>query len=169
MNNIEIENILKVTRYVKDIFMGVFSVDTLHRHVKLYPSCYIVNTDESTESGEHWVCVYFNSNGIAEFFCSFGNNPSFYDYQMVSFMERNCYLWKCNSKRLQSCLSTVCGQYCIFFAICKVLYVHMDKFCSLFSKNCQMNDVIVNEFVCINFDVELPVIDVEFLKSSLLM
>ena len=67
MNNIEIENILKVTRYVKDIFMGVFSVDTLPRHVKLYPSCYIVNTDESTDSGECWVCVYFNSNGIADF------------------------------------------------------------------------------------------------------
>ena len=45
----------------------------------------------------------------------------------------------------------------------------MDKFCSLFSNNYQMNDVIVNEYVCINFDVKLPVIDVEFLKSSLLM
>ena len=55
------------------------------------------------------------------------------------------------------------------FAICKALYVHMDIFCSLFSNNYQMNDVIVNEFVCINFDVKLPVINVDFLKSSLLM
>ena len=45
----------------------------------------------------------------------------------------------------------------------------MDKFCNLFSNNYQRNDKYVNEFVCTNFGVKLPVIDVEFLKSSLSM
>ena len=47
--------------------MGVYSVDTLPTYVDLNPSCYDVNTDESTNSGEHWVCVYFNSNYNAKF------------------------------------------------------------------------------------------------------
>ena len=59
--------------------MGVYSVETLPKYVDLYPSCYVVNTDEGTDSGKHWACVYFNSNYTAEFLCSFGNNPYFYD------------------------------------------------------------------------------------------
>ena len=54
-----------------------------------------------------------------------------------------------------------------FFAVCKSLYVDMDTFCNLFSNNYQRNDKIVNEVVCTNFFVKLPVIDVEFLKSTL--
>ena len=48
--------------------MGVYSIDTLPKYVKAYPCCYIINTDESTGSGKHWVCAYFNSNMKAEFF-----------------------------------------------------------------------------------------------------
>ena len=40
---------------LKDIFMGVYSVDTLPKYVETYPSCYIINTDERTDAGEHWV------------------------------------------------------------------------------------------------------------------
>ena len=57
MNNFQLENILRSTKYVKDIFMGVYFVDTLPKYVDLYPSCYVVNTDESPVSGEHMVCV----------------------------------------------------------------------------------------------------------------
>ena len=55
--------------------MGVYSDDTLPKYVEIYPSCYIINTDESTDAGEHWVCVYLNSNYNAEFCCSFAYNP----------------------------------------------------------------------------------------------
>ena len=79
MDNFEIDHILSTTNYAKEIFMGVYSVDTLPKYIKAYPCCYIINTDESTGSGEHMVCVYFNSNMKTEFFCSFGNNPQFND------------------------------------------------------------------------------------------
>ena len=79
MDNFQIGHILSTTKYVKDIFMGVYSVDTLPEDVNVYPSCYIINTDESTDTGEHWVCVYFNSNRQGEFFCSFANSPHLYD------------------------------------------------------------------------------------------
>ena len=167
MNNFQIEHILSTTKYVKDIFMGVYSVDTLPKYVNVYPSC-IINTDESTDVGEHWVCVYFNSNRQGEFFCSFANSPYFYDKQMIAFIERNCDSWVANVKRLQCVVSTVCGQYCIFFAVCKALYVSMKQFCSIFSDNYHENDQIVNEFVCASFDLNLPVVDVDFLKSSLM-
>ena len=168
MDNFQINHILSTTNYVKDIFMGVYTVDTLPKYVKEYPCCYIINTDESTDGGEHWVCTYFNSNGQGEFFCSFGNNPKFYDNRIVLFIERNCDSWICNTKRLQCSMSMVCGQYCIFFAVCKALHVTMTQFCNIFNRNCQINDETVNEFVCVNFDLNLPVVDIEFLKASLM-
>ena len=168
MDNFQIDHILSTTNYVKDIFMGVYSIDTLPKYVKAYPCCYIINTDESTGSGKHWVCAYFNSNMKAEFFCSFGNNPQFYDNRLISFIERNCDSWISNVKRLQCSMSTVCGQFCIFFAVCKALHVTMTQFCNIFNNNCHINDQIVNEFVCVNFDLNLPVVDVEFLKTNLM-
>ena len=67
--------------------MDIYSVDTLPKYVELYPSCYIANADESTDDGEHWVCVCFDSNHNTEFFCSFGNNPHC-DERMVLFMAK---------------------------------------------------------------------------------
>ena len=40
MNNFQMENILSSTKYVTDIFMGDYSVDTLPKYVDLHPSCY---------------------------------------------------------------------------------------------------------------------------------
>ena len=147
--------------------MGVYSVDTLPYRPLFYPSCYVVNTDESTDTGEHWVCIYFNSNLNAEFFCSFANNPYFYDKRIIMFIERNCTSWICNVKRVQSSLSTVCGQYCIFFAVCKSINVSLGRICSLFCNHYEFNDLIVNKYVCIRFKMKIPVVDVEFLKMSL--
>ena len=113
--------------------MGVYSVDTLPKYAEVYPSCYIINTDESTEESEHWVCVYFYSHFNGEFFCSFGNSPYYFDARMVMFMERDCYSWKYNARRLQSSLSTVCGQHYILFPTCKAHYVTIDQICSVFS------------------------------------
>ena len=44
----------------------------------------------------------------------------------------------------------------------------MKQFCSIFSNDYHINDKIINEFVCVSFDLNLPVVDVEFLKSSLM-
>ena len=44
----------------------------------------------------------------------------------------------------------------------------MKQFCNIFNNNCYINDQIVNEFVCVNFDFNLPVVDVEFLKATLM-
>ena len=79
----------------------MYSVDTLPKYVIFFPSCYIINTDESTDVGKHWVCIYFNSNMQAEYFCSFGNNLQYYDNQIITFIERNCNSWVCNVNRLQ--------------------------------------------------------------------
>ena len=147
--------------------MGVYSADTLPHMIQYYPSCYVVNTDESTDAGEHWVCIYFNSNQDAEFFCSFANSPYFYDKCILSFVERNCRSWVCNVKRLQSSLSTVCGQYCIFFAVCKSIDESLKHICSVFCNHYELNDMIVNEYVCINFDMKLSIVDVDFLKMRL--
>ena len=140
----------------------------IQQHVEIYHSFYIINTDESTDAGEHWMCVYLNSNYNAEFFCSFANNPKYYDDGILSFIKRNSQSLICNVKRLQSNLSTVCGQCCIFFAVCKSLYVNMQQLCSVFCDNYQVNDLIVNEFVCVNFNLNLPIIDIDFLKNSLM-
>ena len=41
----------------------------------------------------------------------------------------------------------------------------MKEFCNILNNNCHINDQIVNEFVCVDFD---PVVDVELLKTNLM-
>ena len=56
-------------------FMGVFSCDTLPRHVPKRPAIIVCNTDPSDRSGEHWICIYISGNRHGEFFDSFGRKP----------------------------------------------------------------------------------------------
>ncbi len=74
MNGFQIEKSLRSEPLVRDQFVGVFAADQIAE--KEYPGAYIVNTDTSKGSGEHWVAFYCTENGQLEAFDSFGKNPA---------------------------------------------------------------------------------------------
>ncbi len=84
MNTIQINELL--SEY--DCFIGTYPRDLLPKEkIKIRPCALIVNTDESSKPGEHWLAIYLNANGIAEYFDSFGFMPMHND--IIKFLLRN--------------------------------------------------------------------------------
>ena len=88
---------------------GVHASDQLPKTVEI-PSIHIVNTDPSTESGEHWVAVYFGLDAT-EYFDSYGLPPP-PTKNFLTFLGAH---YDYNPVQLQGVLATTCGHYCLFY------------------------------------------------------
>jgi len=107
-------NIIQLYKFMKlhctnSPFLGVFARDRVPLQPK-YPSGIILNTDKQTEEGEHWLAIYYDNDGYAEFFDSFGKHPSYYN--MEAYMNKTSRKWNHNTIQLQS-FSNFCGHYCL--------------------------------------------------------
>jgi len=109
MNTTEIDNYFKYcSRYY-----GTYPRDILPQYIP-NDSGIIINTDKSTQSGEHWVAVYKSTNGIPVYFDSFGLIPT--RPEIVKFIKDNTSMgWFYNAINFQSIFSDTCGLYCIYF------------------------------------------------------
>ena len=61
MNTIQIRDFINSDNNLKSLFHGVFARDELIMNIK-YPSCFIVNTDNSNQSGSHWLAFFYDVN-----------------------------------------------------------------------------------------------------------
>ena len=61
MNSLQIECLLKNDSETKSVFKKVCALDQLE--TPTFPSAYVINSDPSTEPGEHWIAVYFDRHG----------------------------------------------------------------------------------------------------------
>jgi hypothetical protein len=96
-------------------FMGAFPSDLLPHSITM-PTTVIVNTDNHTEPGAHWLAIRLEHRcSTAFYFDSYGLAPDIPDIQ--SFLRRNCRVMNYNTTQLQDPLSTVCGKYCFLFAL----------------------------------------------------
>ena len=76
MNGAQIETALRQDKFASQSFVGVF--DAQRPPVKEFPGSYVVNTDGTGQSGQHWVAFY-TVDDTMECFDSFGKNPSVYN------------------------------------------------------------------------------------------
>lgn len=91
-------------------FRGVFMKDVLPKYMWVNETA-IVNLDNTTGPGTHWVC-YKKLNDIVYYFDSFGNLPPPLELQKYfSGVKRIMY----NYDRLQNFNSSVCGHLCLDF------------------------------------------------------
>jgi len=120
-------------------FIGTYPRDLLPKQICTKPCAVIINTDDSSKPGQHWVALYLNK-GKAEYFDSLAVTPIHSD--IIKFLIRNkIKKLVYNSNQLQSILSDMCGAYCVLFVkfICSNL-----NFCDVinyFSNNKLNNDV----------------------------
>ena len=89
----------------------VCAKDLLPEKKPLDMKAYIVNTDISTDPGEHWVAIYFRRDQVI-YFDSYGRPPE--EQYVLPFIERNSSRWIHNKECLQSPWSKVCGIWCIY-------------------------------------------------------
>ncbi len=142
---------------------GVFPSDKLPAQIN-GPCALIVNFDPATMPGSHWVAIFINCQGVAEYFDSYGQPPTVTSIQTFLKGFHRC---RFNKKRLQGPFSSVCGHYCIYFAIQRWKNVPMEDIVRKFSEDLDENDEMITEWINNNFELETETYDISFLVNQI--
>ena len=89
-------------------FKGVYSTDNLP---KIKDGAYVINPDEYSDIGTHWVALHVDGANNVTYFDSFG--VEHIPKEIKTFIDRSSSI-ETNIFRIQAC-DSVCGYYCILF------------------------------------------------------
>lgn len=153
MDTFELQYIVDRSPLIGGLHTRVLAKDQLPKQKLHYVRAFIVNTDKSSEPGEHWVVIYFRGN-TAFYFDSYGLPPPT-DY-IEPFMLRHARQIIWNHRRLQSVDYAVCGMYCIYALDGLARGYTMEQLVSIrFGIDHVRNDKTVLRWFCQNYDVYL--------------
>lgn len=130
---------MKENPITRDMFVDVYSVDELHgEHPK--GKGLITNSSRTHEAGEHWWAIYNDGKSdYNEFFCSYALS---YPDELSMYLGPNVIT---NTQRIQSFISSVCGQYCMFFLYKRAAGFSYNDIINCFDEeNHLLNDLLVN-------------------------
>ena len=131
----------------KPRFNGVYSRDNLP---KIKDGAYVINLDEYSDIGTHWVALYVQNNNVS-YFDSFG--VEHIPKQIKAFINNNN---NNNNKnittnifRIQAYDSIMCGYFCIGFIDFMLAGKTLTEFTNIFSPNNfkKNDDIILNYFM----------------------
>lgn len=150
MNNIQITCCLKTNAHTKNLFKGVYSSDVF-ANLKIDDGICVVNSDVSSQPGQHWICIYINKNTI-ELFDSSGKILFPKSYLQTFLNNNKNKEVKFNNQSIQNPDSDLCGQYCCLFALYKAKKKSFESFLNLFDKQNHIeNDKLVITLFAKNF------------------
>ena len=118
MNTQQIYKILLSDSFVRrSPLIRVLARDQLPHHIdRTRTAVFIINTDASTNSGLHWVGLYYNGVGTFFYFDAFG--LPILNSDIMTFVQTNSdrpLIY--NTRHVQDCLSIACGLYAIYFML----------------------------------------------------
>ena len=126
------------------IFNGVYSRDNLS--VKIKNGAYVINLDEYSDIGIHWVALYVQNNNVT-YFDSFG--VEHITKEIKTFISSKNI--KTNIFRIEAYDSIMCGYFCIGFIDFVLTGKTLIDFTNLFSPNNFLkNDNIILNYFMIN-------------------
>ena len=108
-------------------FNGVYSRDNLP---KIKDGAYVINLDEYSDIGTHWVALYIQNNDVT-YFDSFG--VKHIPKEIRTFIGNKNI--KTNIFRIQAYDSIMCGYFCIGFIDFMLAGKTLTEFTNLFSPN----------------------------------
>ena len=106
----------------------IYSGDNLHD--KKRDGAYVINFDEYSDIGTHWIALYALNNNVT-YFDSFG--VEHIPKEIKKFIENKNI--KANIFRIQAYDSIICGYFCIGFIDCTLKGKSLTNFTNLFSPN----------------------------------
>ena len=123
-------------------FIGVYSRDNLPDKIK--DGAYVINVDEYSDIGTHWIALYVNNKTVT-YFDSFGIEHISKEVKKI-FNNKNIIA---NIFRIQACDSVMCGYFCIGFIDYMFMGKSLTNFTNLFSSNNfkRNDDIILNYFL----------------------
>lgn len=155
MDEVQLVRALSSNIHTRKKFLGVFASNELPTRIPQYPSCFIANVDPSHEPGSHWLAFYLASPQHLEFFDSYGHEPADFPGPIWDFARRFHHV-NFNTMLLQSNVTAVCGQYCIYYLYCKCRDRSMNDILLSFVPNQFLNDRNVYNFVTRHFRIRAP-------------
>ena len=128
MNTIQIRSILSSDVLCQSVGIHVGAREQFWKQICNFPTgCFVFNTHYSHQPGEHWLAVYANDSEV-DFFDSFGRSVSFYpDVNEILSIHGGYETIRSNETQLQNFLSTVCGDYCVYFCLLRSRGWSMDE------------------------------------------
>lgn len=151
MNTYQLQCVIDCDANMKRKIIGVYAADEIPKENHTLPYGFIVNTDPINLPGRHWIACFITDKNILETFDSYGNSPD----MLSPFIKRYMKTFKqthINTKKLQSSETTVCGQYCLFYLICRCRGYTMQEIINNFNNNYHTNDQFVYNFIDDRFD-----------------
>ena len=123
-------------------FIGVCSRDNLPDKIK--DGAYVLNLDEYSDIGTHWIALYVN-NKTATYFVFFGIEHI--SKEVKKFVNNKNII--ANIFRIQACDSVMCGYFCIGFIDYMFIGKSLTDYTNLFSPNNfkRNDDIILNYFL----------------------
>ena len=159
MNSEQLISILKQDPYTASIFRGVYPINRLP---PIRNGIYVINTAPDTHPGLHWVALFVTDNSI-EYFDSYGGDPPTALHRWGKRKQ-----WITNPIPLQNPLTSVCGQYCLYYLLYRTRRIAMIDLLMDFHADVDRNDKLVYDFVEERYDLEhLTLVDTENVISQL--
>lgn len=155
MNTRQLQCAIQCTPCMKRTVLGVFPSDQLPSIPHQRPIGLIVNTDPACAPGRHWIALFIDSDDNIEYFDSYGKPPNDLSVFIAIYVSRFPHI-KVNKKRLQSSMTAVCGQYCLYYLLCRCNGLTMQQTLNIFDSNLLTNDQFVYEFVDDKFFCCIP-------------
>ena len=123
-------------------FNGVYSRDNLPNKIK--DGAYVINLDEYSDIGTHWIALYVKNNDIT-YFDSFG--VEHIPMGIKEFIKNKSI--KTNIFRIQAYDSMMCGYFCIGFINFMLEGKSLTEYKNLFSSNnvIENDDIILSYFM----------------------
>ena len=149
LSSIYIENLMKICILNIKKFIGVLSCDifldmTKNDKIKLSPGQGIIlNLSSSNHPGSHWVAIFTNADGDAEFFDSFG--VALFDSKIIEALQLQNLKVVNFEKMIQDQNSIFCGFYCVAYLLCREVNISRNEFATFFYDN----DLLKNDYRCI--------------------
>lgn len=135
----------------KPFFDGIYSRDNLVDIVRK-PKLIICNTDPINKPGKHWVLFYFE-NDVCEFYDSLGKQLTSYGKEFQYFAQKFAKKLKQSNIRTQPSDSSLCGQYCLYFAYFRCKVASMTDIIKSMQSCVHIADFVCKKFnICENFE-----------------
>ena len=141
----QLRGFFKRNRVTEKYFIGVFSRGDLPKKIPRRKCFAVLNTDKFYQKGIHWVLVYYNP-GETVFFCSFGNTPAIYNYDLI--VQNAFFPVVTNIQQVQSATSAVCGYHvCVLAHFLSLDYDLTTILARFYTLRNTHNDALAVDFV----------------------
>lgn len=135
---------------MRKVFRGFFCRNKLPKIGEIKTdSAFIINTDECSSIGEHWLLVFVDPDLRKTFwFDSFGESPSYYGSEFSRWLKQIGYKVMRRKKSIQAPESHYCGLFVLYFLYYLARNVSISKiYNSFFGSSKEKNDKLLSDFM----------------------